>query len=177
MSYPTDRYHGENGEVSASFRAAAEKPELAAASGLETYYLATGKPTGRENDISTDGEFGLYHIRNMPPGGGTGTHFHRTMSESFFVTDGSLNVFDGKRWREAVKGDFLHVPAGGLHAFGNVSDGPVSFLMLFAPGAPREGYFEGVGHLAALTPEKRREFFLAHDSHFVDLDDGPKSVH
>ncbi|MGW5449516.1 cupin domain-containing protein [Streptomyces asiaticus] len=41
------------------------------------------------------------------------------------------------------EGDFLYVPAGGLHGFQNDSDEPVSMLMLFSPGAPREEYLEG----------------------------------
>ncbi|MGP4019257.1 cupin domain-containing protein [Saccharopolyspora sp. 5N708] len=175
MSYPPDRYHGETGEISASFRAADAAPELVNPSGTRTYYLATGQPTGREHDIATDGEFGLYHVVDLAPGAGTGTHFHRSMSESFFVTDGSLRVYDGVRWRDATKGDFLHVPAGGLHAFCNESGEPTSFLMLFAPGAPREEYFEGVGRIVAMGEAERAEFFIAHDSYFTDLRVDPKA--
>ena len=41
-------------------------------------------------------------------------------------------------------GDFLYVPPGGVHGFRNKADEPASMLMLFAPGAPREHYFEGL---------------------------------
>lgn len=174
MSYPPNLYRGDTGEISASFRPATAEPELISPSGTRTYYLATGKPTRREHDIATDGEFGLYHVVDLAPGAGTGTHFHKSMSESFFVTDGSLRVYDGAKWRDATKGDFLHVPPGGLHSFYNESDEPTSFLMLFTPGAPREEYFEGVGHLAALGAEAREQFFIAHDSYFVDLQVGPE---
>ncbi|SDW33911.1 Mannose-6-phosphate isomerase, cupin superfamily [Saccharopolyspora shandongensis] len=174
MSYPPDRYRGDAGEISASFRPADADPELVNPSGTRTYYLATGKPTGRTHDIATGGDFGLYHVVDLAPGAGTGTHFHKAMSESFFVTDGSMQVYDGAKWREATKGDFLYVPPGGLHSFYNESDEPVSFLMLFAPGAPREGYFEGVGHIAALGDAERERFFVEHDSYFTDLRSGPK---
>ncbi|GAA0507130.1 hypothetical protein GCM10011581_41270 [Saccharopolyspora subtropica] len=117
MSYPPDRYFGDTGEISASFRPASADPELVNPAGTRTYYLATSQPTGREHDIATDGEFGLYHVVELAPGAGTGTHFHRSMSESFFVTDGALAVYDGAKWREATKGDFLYVPPGGLHSF------------------------------------------------------------
>ncbi|GAA4239264.1 hypothetical protein GCM10022254_58660 [Actinomadura meridiana] len=99
--------------------------------------------TGRAHGAATDGEFGLYNVVGLPPAAETGTHFHKTMSESFFVTGGTVTLFDGERWIDATKGDFLYAPVGGLHAIKNDSDGPASFLMLFVPGAPREGYFEG----------------------------------
>jgi len=83
--------------------------------------------------------------------GGPEPHFHRAMSEAFFVLEGSVRLYDGQRWRAAGPGDFLYVPPGGVHAFRN-EDGPASMLMLFAPGAPREAYFE---ELAALTPAAR----------------------
>lgn len=174
MSYPEPRYFGDSGEVSAVYRSSEAEPELASPSGMKTYYLATGGPTGREHGAVTDGEFGLYNVVGLPPGAGTGTHFHKTMSESFFVTGGTLKLFDGERWVDATKGDFLYVPAGGLHSFYNGSDEPASFLMLFAPGAPREGYFEGVGAVAELGEEERSRFFIEHDSYFTDLHKGPR---
>lgn len=39
--------------------------------------------------------------------------------------------------------------------------------MLFAPGAPREAYFEGFGALTDMTDDERREWFIRHDNFFV----------
>ena len=42
-------------------------------------------------------------------------------------------------------GYFLgNVPIGGVHGFRNESGEPATMLLHFAPGAPREGYFEGL---------------------------------
>ncbi|REE97551.1 cupin domain-containing protein [Thermomonospora umbrina] len=169
MSYPPPRYGGVTGQVSARFRPADTEADLvsggadAGVTGASlrqrTHYLATGAGTG--------GEFGLYRVDMPPHGMGPGTHFHRTISESFYVLDGTLRLFDGERWIDAVPGDFLYVPVGGLHAFHNASDAPTSLLLLFAPGAPREGYFEGIAGVADMSDEERREFFLLHDNHWV----------
>jgi hypothetical protein len=37
-------------------------------------------------------------------------------------------------------------------------------LILFAPGAPREPYFEQVADMAGRSEEERAEFFLRHDT-------------
>jgi mannose-6-phosphate isomerase-like protein (cupin superfamily) len=164
VSYPHPRYLGAAGEVNASFRPASAPPDFTAsgpAAGAATtfHYLAT--------TASTDGDFGLYRVDMGPGAGGPATHFHRTMSESFFVLSGTLHLFDGERWIDGTAGDYLYVPPGGLHAFGNESGEPVSMLMLFTPGAPREAYFEGVTELAGMSDEERAEFFVRHDSYFV----------
>ncbi|WP_433172787.1 cupin domain-containing protein [Actinoallomurus sp. CA-150999] len=89
------------------------------------------------------------------------------MSESFFILSGTMRLFDGDHWIDANPGDFLYVPPGGLHAFRNESGAPTSLLMLFAPGADREGYFEGITELGDLNDEERARFFLEHDSFFA----------
>jgi hypothetical protein len=40
--------------------------------------------------------------------------------------------------------------------------------MLFAPGAPREHYFEGLAKLGELTDDQRRQWFVANDNYFVE---------
>lgn len=50
----------------------------------------------------------------------------------------------------------------------NEADEPASVLMLFAPGAPREPYFEGLAHLGDLTDEQRRAWFDANDNFFPE---------
>jgi len=41
-------------------------------------------------------------------------------------------------------------------------------LMLFAPGSPREAYFEGFGALADMTDDERREWLVRHDNFFIE---------
>ena len=136
LVYPPARYHGLQGVVSACYRPVDTAPDLVSAGGADdvtgasaqqrTHYLATGAATG--------GEFGLYRIDMPPHGMGPKTHFHRTMSESFFILTGSVRLYDGDRWIDTAPGDFLYVPIGGLHAFHNASAEPASMLLLFAPG-------------------------------------------
>ncbi|WP_344534323.1 cupin domain-containing protein [Streptomyces albiaxialis] len=169
MSYPPPRYHGQDGEISAAYRPASAPPDFVSrpvatdgpsvAQGTAYHYLST--------TVSTGGEYGLYRVDMGPESAGPSTHFHKAMSESFFILSGTMRLFDGRRWIDATSGDYLYVPVGGLHAFRNESGEPASMLMLFAPGAPREDYFEGVTELGGLSQEEREEFFRRHDSFFV----------
>jgi mannose-6-phosphate isomerase-like protein (cupin superfamily) len=165
MSYPEPRYLGENGKINAVFRPADTEPELVSPGGNRTHYLATHASTG--------GEFGLYRVDMGPRSPGPGTHFHRSISESFFVLSGKVRLYDGDRWVTGGPGDFLYVPVGGLHAFKNESDDPASMLMLFSPGAPREEYFEQVAEMAARGGQEFADFLVRHDSFFVDEEGGP----
>ncbi|MFF4621559.1 cupin domain-containing protein [Nonomuraea jabiensis] len=103
------------------------------------------------------------------PSGG-GPHFHRTFSESFFVLNGTVSLYDGESWAGGSPGDFLHVPPGGIHAFRN-SDGPATMLVLFAPGAPREAYFEELAEIVAggrqLSEEEWTDLYGRHDQYMV----------
>ena len=158
MSYPEARYLGDAGEVSARLRPAASRPDLDSG-GTTAHYLATG--------ASTNGQFGLYRWDMGPAPTGPPAHFHRTISESFFVLSGRVRLFDGKEWIDGTAGDFLFVPEGGLHAFRNDSGAPASMLILFAPGAPREGYFEGLPEVGSMSDEERAAFFAHHDTYWV----------
>jgi len=102
-----------------------------------------------------------------PKAGGPAEHFHRSISESFFVLDGTVRIYDGEQWTDATAGDFLYVPQGGLHAFRNDSEEPASMLLLFTPGAPREEYFEKVGKVSDWPEKERAEFFFKHDTYWT----------
>lgn len=162
MSYPELVYTGETGEASASLRPRDHEPNLIYPSGNQVHYLATGD--------STKGKFGLYRWEMGPKLGGPDPHFHKTISESFFVLSGTVRLFNGEDWIDGRPGDFLFVPEGGIHAFRNESGEPASMLILFAPGAPREAYFEGLVEIAQgkiLSEQERTEFFLRHDNHWL----------
>jgi mannose-6-phosphate isomerase-like protein (cupin superfamily) len=164
MSYPEPRYLGDKGEINAVFRSADTEPDVVSASGA-THYLA--------GHASTGGEFGLYKVDMGPKAPGARTHFHRTISESFYVLSGEVQLYDGERWIPGRQGDFLYVPVGGLHAFKNDTDEPLSMLMLFSPGAPREEYFERIAEFAQRDREDLKAFQIRHDSYFLDMMDAP----
>lgn len=156
--YPPPRYTREEPQASAWVKRAADPPDYQT-TGVSYHYLA--------DQSDTDGDYGLYRVDIAAAGGGPGPHFHRAMSEAFFVLSGTMQLYDGREWTQGRQGDFLYVPPGGIHGFHNEADEPASILMLFAPGAPREDYFEGLTALADMSDDERREWFVRHDNHWV----------
>ena len=159
MTYPAPEYLGEGGEVTAWRREAGREPDFTYRNGTRVHYLATG--------ASTDGRFGLYRWDMLSERSGPEPHFHRTLAESFYVLSGSVRIYDGTAWVACGPGDFVHVPIGGIHGFRNESGEPASMLIHFAPGAPREAYFEGMPDVAGMSPEEKAAFYLRHDNHWI----------
>jgi mannose-6-phosphate isomerase-like protein (cupin superfamily) len=159
MSYPEPVYHGDSGEASATYRPGSQAPDIEYPNGNTVDYLATGE--------TTHGLFGLYRWNMSPAASGPGPHFHRTITESFFVLTGTIQIFDGRDWVDTRPGDFVHVPEGGIHGFRNASGEAASMLIHFSPGAPREGYFEGLAEFARSgnpSPEEMADFYRRHDN-------------
>jgi mannose-6-phosphate isomerase-like protein (cupin superfamily) len=160
-SYPEPRYHGEPGLVDATHRSVDHVPEAAFRTGEAGHFLATG--------AMTDGRFGLYRWEMPAAPSGPSPHFHRTISESFYVLSGTIRLFGGGEWIDGRPGDFLFVPEGGIHAFRNESGEPATMLILFAPGAPREDYFETLARVSeglTMTDEERAAFYVRHDTYW-----------
>lgn len=158
--YPPARYTKDQPEVSAKLRRGDEPPDYDSFGLVKYHYLA--------NQQQTDGDYGLYRVDIAPAGGGPGPHYHRAMSEAFFVLSGTVRLYDGAAWIDGRQSDFLYVPPGGIHGFRNESDAPTSLLMLFAPGAPREHYYQDIAQLADMTDEERREWLIKHDNYFLE---------
>lgn len=157
--YPPAKYTDDQPEVSAWLRRGDQPPDYDSFGLVQYSYLANQQQTG--------GDYGLYRVDLAAKAGGPGPHFHRAMSEAFFVLSGTVNVYDGTNWVDAKQNDFLYVPPGGIHGFRNEADEPASILILFAPGAPREHYFEGLAQLGELSDDERREWFIKNDNFFV----------
>lgn len=158
--YPPARYTKDEPEVSARLRRGTEPSDYDTYGLVHYHYLA--------NQESTGGDYGLYRVEISPNGGGPGPHFHRAISEAFFVLSGTVKLYDGVDWIDGHPNDFLFVPPGGIHGFRNESEAPTSILMLFAPGAPREAYFEGFAQLGDLSDEERAEWFIKNDNFWVE---------
>jgi mannose-6-phosphate isomerase-like protein (cupin superfamily) len=155
MSYPPVIHAGEP-EQSAWLQVAGSPADVTYPNGNRVRYLARGDETG--------GTYGLYHWEFAGPVSGPGPHLHRTMTESFYVLNGTVTIHEGRGWQRCGAGDFVHVPAGGVHGFRN-EDGPAAMLLHFAPGAPREAYFEGLARgLGDLSPQEHDAFMAEHDN-------------
>lgn len=157
--YPPARHLEDQPEVSASLRRGDEPADYDSFGLVQYHYLADQTKTG--------GDYGLYRVDLAPNAGGPGPHYHRAMSEAFYVLSGRMELHDGRDWIDGNQGDFLFVPPGGIHGFRNAADDPASMLILFAPGAPREQYFEGLAQLGELTDDERRAWFDENDNFFV----------
>jgi len=156
-------YVGDGGEASAVLVRTDESARAVMRSNTVGRFIAPGS--------LTKGRFGLFRWEMPANSGGAGPHFHRTFSESFYVLSGSVALFDGRTWVDGAAGDYLYIPEGGVHGFRNGSEAPASMLILFAPGAPRERYFEELAEIGAsgreLSQEEWAELYARHDQTMV----------
>lgn len=155
--YPDDTYLGDSGEVSAWLRTPDAPAEVTYRSGVTCEYLATGD--------RTSGRFGLYRWTFGDEESGPDPHFHRSISEQFYVLSGEVRLYDGREWVTAGPGDFLYVPEGGIHGFRGADR--ASMLLMFAPGGPREDYFETLARGEEMTAERRDAFMQRHDTYWL----------
>ncbi len=93
----------------------------------------------------TGDDFSLME-RTLPPGGRKPpAHRHVNCSEAFFVLDGRVAFqLDGADL-SGGPGDFLLVPRGAAHTFGNEGTEPARLLVLHAPAM--DAYFEELHRL------------------------------
>jgi mannose-6-phosphate isomerase-like protein (cupin superfamily) len=155
--YPPPTYHGEGGEASAWMRRSDTPPDLGRPDTGTCEYLATGD--------QTEGRFGLYRWTFGDAESGPDPHFHRTISEHFYVLSGEVRLYDGDEWVTARPGDYLYVPEGGIHGFRGADR--ASMLLSFAPGGPRETYFETLARREPMTADEYTAFLAEHDQYMV----------
>ena len=95
----------------------------------------------------TGGDFSLME-RTVPPGARTPrAHRHVNCSEAFFVLDGTITFRLDEAELDGGPGDFLLVPRGAAHTFGNGGVEPARLLVLHAPAM--DAYFEELHQLWA----------------------------
>jgi mannose-6-phosphate isomerase-like protein (cupin superfamily) len=95
----------------------------------------------------TGGDFSLME-RTVPAGARMPPpHRHVNCSEAFFILDGTITFLVDDDTLHGSSGDFLLVPRGAGHTFGNTSDGPARLIVLHAPAM--DAYFEELHQLWA----------------------------
>jgi mannose-6-phosphate isomerase-like protein (cupin superfamily) len=103
----------------------------------------------------TGGDFSLME-RTVPPGARTPPpHRHVNCSEAFFVLAGTITFRLDETEVDGGPGDFLLVPRGAAHTFGNRGEDQARLLVLHAPAM--DAYFEELHQLWASAAAPSRE--------------------
>ena len=76
------------------------------------------------------------------PGFSTGDHVHSQIEEIFYVVEGEVQIRVGDQALRARPGDFVLVPPGVAHGFGNPGNDPAKMLLVISPAGVHESYFE-----------------------------------
>lgn len=97
---------------------------------------------------STNDAVGIYEVTLGPKSPGAGPHYHKIMTEMFYVLSGTLAMTADGKAVDAGPGCFVQIPPGVVHSFQNRAAEPVRFLLTFTPALAREGFFEGLFDLA-----------------------------
>ena len=83
------------------------------------------------------------------PGFSTGDHVHSRIEEIFYVVEGEFQIRAGDRTLRAKPGDFVLVPPGVPHGFGNPDGASAKMVLLISPAGVHEQYFEELAALLA----------------------------
>ena len=91
-------------------------------------------------------------------------HRHTTCSEAYFVLDGVVTVQLGSVEHHLLPEEFLLVPRGQIHTFGNGGGSPARLLVLHAPAM--DAYFAELHELwhreQSPTPAEERALMASH---------------
>ena len=79
----------------------------------------------------------------VPAGGGPPPHIHEREDETLYVLEGKCSVQIGEQQLVASPGDFIFLPRGTVHAFGNDGPDTLRLILTFIP-AGIEQFFEEV---------------------------------
>ena len=112
----------------------------------------------------TSGDFSLME-RTLPPNGRRPLpHRHTNCSEAFFVLDGTVTFLIAGTELRGGPEDFLLVPRGAAHTFGNSSEKPARLLVLHAPAM--DAYFAELDEMWSRenppAPEEERALMSRH---------------
>jgi len=100
--------------------------------------------------LSGEGEMLRFRCTLPPHGAGAPLHVHDTMTETFAVEAGVLEIDLGsEQTRLLGPGEAIAIHPGMLHGFRNPGDAPVTFVTTADPGEGLESFLRGMYALAA----------------------------
>jgi quercetin dioxygenase-like cupin family protein len=127
------------------------------AGATEIVIKATGEDTG--------GTFFLAESTVPPNFPGPPPHTHETLTDMFYVLEGTVTFLIGDERRDAGPGTFVCAPPGTVHTFSNQTDQPARLLNFNTPSGWEHYMRElaAAGREGPLTPERIGAIASRHD--------------
>ncbi len=122
------------GMAAAALAAVAEKGEWLEVTPGESF-------TVRVTSEDTKGGYTVIEIVAQPFNGVV-RHVHHKEEEHFIVVEGTLRMAKGDDVFDVPAGSSMSIPRGVPHAWCNLGEKPVRFLVLFSPGGVEEMFHE-----------------------------------
>ena len=107
-----------------------------------------GPLTFKLRGAESDGMLAAF-VSTAPAGEGPPLHRHERQDEIWFALEGTLRVRLDDVVRDAPAGTFVFIPKGLPHTWQNVGEGPARILVITAPAAGLEQFFERFAALPA----------------------------
>jgi quercetin dioxygenase-like cupin family protein len=96
--------------------------------------------TLRTTGAQSAGQWLVIEYTAPPQFSGPPPHWHKIMTEIFYVLEGTLTLSAGDETIQAGPGGYAFVPPGTVHGFSNQTDAPARYLLIASP-AGLENYF------------------------------------
>jgi quercetin dioxygenase-like cupin family protein len=123
--------------------------------GVRTEIHLTSADTGGASCLLVD---------EPPAGWSLPAHLHADAAETIHVVEGEFEMTIGGATERIGAGETVHIPAGVVHAGGNVGDAPGRRVLIFSP-AGMEGFFREAGATAPDASVDRRTALDAATRH------------
>jgi quercetin dioxygenase-like cupin family protein len=130
------------------------------ASEPQVVWMPGGVRTEIHLTAAETGEAFCMLVDEPPPGWSLPAHVHVDAAETIHVIEGEFEMTIARSTERVVAGQTVHIPAGVVHAGGNVGAGPGRRLLVFSP-AGMEGFFREAG---SASPDAEVDRHTAHDS-------------
>ncbi len=107
--------------------------------------------TLRTTGAQSAGQWLVIEYTAPPQFSGPPPHWHKIMTEIFYVLEGTLTLSAGDETIQAGPGGYAFVPPGTVHGFSNQTDAPARYLLIASP-AGLENYFQELAELIKGEP-------------------------
>ena len=127
-------------------------PGILPPGGGQPYHALGVSLTIKTNGSDSGGQWFVLEYEAPPNFPGPPPHWHKVMTEIFYVLDGCMTFRVGEQSLEVGPGGYTYITPGTVHAFSNQTGAPAKFLVIASPNL-LEQYFVEMMKLVEAEPQ------------------------